>query len=72
VVGGTASTTTDASGAYALTLGAGTFTLQVEAAGYVPETAVIEIVAGQTTTQDFALRAESPAQTRIYLPLVAR
>jgi hypothetical protein len=69
VVGETESTTTDAGGAYALTLEAGAYTLHVEAAGYVSETAGVTVVAGQATTQDFAL---SPETRSLYLPLVIR
>lgn len=72
VVGGPESTETDAGGAYSLTLEAGSYTLQATAAGYLSQTAGVELRALAVSTQDFALRALEPEQTHLYLPIVIR
>ena len=49
--------TTDASGYYTLTLPADTYTVTVNADGYLPgEVSGVEVISGTTTTQDFALQ----------------
>jgi YVTN family beta-propeller protein len=53
-------TTNPDTGAYIFWLDEGSYTLQVTAEGYVPETAEVEIVAQQGTTQDFALVLDVP------------
>jgi hypothetical protein len=68
VLGQPDSTTTDGSGAYELWLEAGAYTLQVTAAGYLAERAEVQIVAQQTTAQDFALYPLGAYH--LYLPLV--
>ena len=54
------STSTDTNGAYTMTLAADTYIVTVTAAGYDPATATVTIVAGGTTTMDFALTAAPP------------
>ena len=54
------STSTDVNGAYTMTLAEGTHVVTVTAPGYDPATATVTIVAGGTTTQDFALKAAPP------------
>jgi subtilisin family serine protease len=48
-------------GAYGMLLDAGTYTVTASAADHGPGTAVVQVTAGQTTTQDFALQWTGPS-----------
>jgi hypothetical protein len=58
------------SGAYALWLDAGIYTLQASASGYLSRTTEVEIRAQETITRNLRLRKPGPAQ--IFMPLAFR
>jgi hypothetical protein len=59
--GGTWNLTTDPDGNYSYYLEAGDYTVTASAAGYLPQSADVTVVAGETTTQDFVLLLDQPA-----------
>lgn len=56
-----ADATTDEAGEYELDIDEGTYTLVVDADGFNPETATVEVIEDQTTEQDFVLEGGDAA-----------
>lgn len=66
------STSTDATGAYDMTLISGTYAVTATAPGYDPTSAVVVINGNQTTTQNFSLTpAPPPAPTAMYVNAIS-
>ncbi len=57
---GVATTQTGIGGLYGYWMAAGSYTMTVSAPGYIPQSMPVSVQDGQTTTQDFTLRLDSP------------
>mgnify|MGYP001570952839 FL=1 len=66
------STATDSTGAYMMTLAAGTYTVTASSPGYDSATAVVTIIANQNTPQDFGLNpAPPPPPTSMWVEAIS-